>query len=285
VAAAFRGATLVQRLVLIVGAAVVSSAAFCYTFYAVLGLPIISAGVGGMVALLAPVVTPAVVAPIVMVPLERSNRRAVALLGQVERARAQLSAEMAERHEIQARLEHEARHDPLTGVLNRRGFFEVCQARPAVPMTVYTVDVDHFKTINDTLGHMAGDTVLCALAEVLRSTAGADAWVGRIGGDEFVVLHPGASAESTVSQSMAGWHVDLGEGASCWVSASVGSSRLEVGASVDQALSAADRAMFREKKVRDTSRAGLGVPVPQFSAAVPQLAEPLAQLAEADAPA
>jgi diguanylate cyclase (GGDEF)-like protein len=254
---AFRGAPLLQRLVLIVGVAVVSSAAFCYSLYLVLGLPIISGGVGGMVAFLAPLVTPAVVAPFVMVPLERSNRRSVTLLDQVERARAELAAEMAERQKVQERLEHEVRHDPLTGVLNRRGFFEVCQARPATTMTLYTVDVDRFKDINDNLGHMAGDAVLCAVAEVLRAAAGADGWVGRIGGDEFVVLHPGAPADSTIGCLLAGWQVDLSDGASCWASASVGSSHLEPGASVDLALSAADRAMFRAKKVRAADREAL----------------------------
>jgi diguanylate cyclase (GGDEF)-like protein len=263
----YRTATLSQRLALIVVVSVVGSAAFCYTGYAVIGLPVLSGGVGGMVAFWAPIVTPAVVAPMVMRPLERANRRALVLLGQVEQARATLAAEMVERQRAQERLEHEVSHDHLTGVLNRRGFFQACQSRPAVPMTLCTVDVDQFKAINDSLGHMAGDMVLCALAEALLACAGEGAWVGRLGGDEFVVLDPDPSAGRIVAQCMAGWQVVLGEGVSCWVGASVGTSFLEAGASVDQALSAADRAMFRHKRARATDRDLLASPAPRLAEA------------------
>lgn len=262
----YRTATLLQRMLLIVVVSVIGSAAFCYAGYTVIGLPIFAGGVGGMVALWAPIVTPAAVAPMVMLPLERANRRTRVLLGQVEQARATLSAEVLERQRVQERLEYEVRHDPLTGVLNRRGFFEVCQSRPAVPMTLCTVDVDQFKAINDSLGHMAGDAVLRALAEALLAYAGKGASVARLGGDEFVVLDPDPSAGKMVSQCLAGRQVALGEGVSCWVGASVGSSFLEPGASVDQALSAADRAMFRQKRGRATDRGSLR-PAPQLAQA------------------
>ena len=254
----YRTATLLQRLVIIVVVSVIGSAAFCYVGYTVIGLPVVSGGVGGMVALWAPIVTPAVVAPMVMLPLERANRRARVLLDQVERARATLTAEVLKRQRVQERLEYEVRHDPLTGVLNRRGFFEACQSGPAVPRTLCTVDVDQFKAINDSLGHMAGDAVLRAVAEALLECAGEGAWVARLGGDEFVVLDPDPSAGRIVAQCMAGRHMALGEGVSCWVGGSVGSSFLEPGASVDQALSAADRAMFRQKRARATDRGLLG---------------------------
>jgi diguanylate cyclase len=255
-----RRATLPRRVALIVAVSVAGSAAFCYTLYAILGLAIISSGVGGVIAFWAPLVTPLVVTPVVMVPLERSRRRSVDLLAQVESARAQLATEVAERQRAQERLEYEVRHDPLTGALNRRGFFEVCQSRPAVPMTICTVDVDEFKAVNDTMGHMAGDAVLCALADTLRSCVGERGWVARLGGDEFVVLHLDESAGHAVGTRLAGWRVSLGGGQSCWVSASVGSSRLDVGASVDRALSAADHEMFldkRAKRVRTADRSEL----------------------------
>ncbi len=254
-----------QRLLLITFLSVTGSAAFCYAGYVLVGLPVISSGVGGMVALWAPLVTPAVVAPTIMVPLERANRRARLLLDQVEQARATLAAEVLDRQRAQERLEYEVHHDHLTGVLNRRGFFEACQSRPDVPMTLCTVDVDQFKAINDGLGHMAGDVVLCALAEALQSCVGRDAWVARIGGDEFVVLDPDPSAGRVVAQCMARWQVALGNGTSCWVSASVGSSFLDAGQSIDEALSAADRAMFRQKRARASDRDLPGVAVPRLA--------------------
>jgi diguanylate cyclase (GGDEF)-like protein/PAS domain S-box-containing protein len=91
--------------------------------------------------------------------------------------------------------------DPLTGLHNRRGLegrAEAIHFRPAgAPVTQVwiMVDIDHFKRVNDTYGHEAGDEVLKAAAEALRSTArGADI-VARFGGEEFVLVLPDTSAE------------------------------------------------------------------------------------------
>src|SRR5207247_11202489 len=87
-----------------------------------------------------------------------------------------------------ARPEHQATPDPLTGLPNRRLFFELAQqalARatrdPATSTGVLFVDLDEFKVINDTLGHEAGDAVLQALAERLRHIARAGDTVARLG--------------------------------------------------------------------------------------------------------
>ncbi|MGV9669662.1 MULTISPECIES: diguanylate cyclase [unclassified Gordonia (in: high G+C Gram-positive bacteria)] len=80
--------------------------------------------------------------------------------------------------------------DPLTGVLNRRGFtaaMEGVAARPGRPFAVVMIDIDHYKSINDRYGHAVGDAVLTRLAQRIRSTAGPDAVVGRLGGDEFAI--------------------------------------------------------------------------------------------------
>jgi diguanylate cyclase (GGDEF)-like protein/PAS domain S-box-containing protein len=94
--------------------------------------------------------------------------------------------------------------DPLTGLHNRRGLegrAEAIHFRPGgVPLTQVwiMVDIDHFKRVNDTYGHEAGDEVLKAVAEALRSTArGADI-VARFGGEEFVLVLPDTSAEMAV---------------------------------------------------------------------------------------
>lgn len=85
-----------------------------------------------------------------------------------------------------------AARDPMTQLLNRRGLADALQqhfnARHAAPAYLLLLDVDHFKRINDCHGHQAGDTVLCHVAQVLRSTVRRGDLAGRIGGEEFVVL-------------------------------------------------------------------------------------------------
>ncbi len=85
-----------------------------------------------------------------------------------------------------------AARDPMTQLLNRRGLTEALQryfnSRKAGPAHLLMVDVDHFKRINDTYGHQSGDTVLCHVAEVLRTTVRSGDLAGRIGGEEFLVI-------------------------------------------------------------------------------------------------
>lgn len=85
-----------------------------------------------------------------------------------------------------------AARDPMTQLLNRRGLTETLQlyfnSRKAGPAHLLMVDVDHFKRINDAYGHQTGDTVLCHVAEVLRTTVRLGDLAGRIGGEEFVVI-------------------------------------------------------------------------------------------------
>ena len=91
-------------------------------------------------------------------------------------------------------LDLQARTDALTGLLNRRGFetqmaFAVALARRSSrPLSLITVDVDHFKRVNDTYGHEAGDEVLRRLARTLESRLRGSDVVARLGGEEFVAL-------------------------------------------------------------------------------------------------
>jgi len=96
------------------------------------------------------------------------------------------------------RLQHLSQHDALTGVLNRRGLEQALQQehdrlrRHGRPYALLTVDVDHFKRINDERGHAAGDAVLVGLAATLREGCRALDRVGRTGGEEFALLLPEA---------------------------------------------------------------------------------------------
>ncbi|TAL83366.1 MAG: GGDEF domain-containing protein [Rhodanobacter sp.] len=97
----------------------------------------------------------------------------------------------------------QALRDPLTGVENRRAFMQranllLSEPRNAqrVPHVLMLIDFDHFKRINDSAGHQAGDRVLAMVAEFLQAGMGKQAHLARIGGEEFAVLCPGCDAEA-----------------------------------------------------------------------------------------
>jgi diguanylate cyclase len=103
----------------------------------------------------------------------------------------------AELWDLLAQSAHDAQHDQLTGLLNRatllaQGETAVQLVPHARPVALLLVDIDHFREINDTLGHAAGDEVLIVAAARLRDAAGAGELVARLGGDEFAVLLPDA---------------------------------------------------------------------------------------------
>jgi diguanylate cyclase (GGDEF)-like protein len=93
--------------------------------------------------------------------------------------------------------------DPLSGCMNRRGFEQQLArelaraARAETHIALLALDVDHFKEINDTFGHIAGDEVIQEIGQLLRETARTADVVARVGGDEFIVLAPATNPEGT----------------------------------------------------------------------------------------
>ena len=98
----------------------------------------------------------------------------------------------------------EARHDPLTGLANRGLFYDqldqiLTDAPTDQPTSVLMIDLDQFKTVNDTLGHHAGDELLSTIAARLRHTVREGESTGRLGGDEFAVLLPNTDTTAAVT--------------------------------------------------------------------------------------
>ncbi len=105
--------------------------------------------------------------------------------------------DVTDRVNAQQRLIHETHHDSLTGLLNRNGFLKRLdeaitrvQDHPGYHFAILFLDLDRFKIINDSLGHLAGDELLVEIAARLRAATRAEDIVGRLGGDEFIVLVP-----------------------------------------------------------------------------------------------
>jgi len=106
---------------------------------------------------------------------------------------ARVASTALERTRSIARLKHDARHDSLTGLPNRAAIFEKLDAviervRPQVPLAVYFVDLDGLKALNDTLGHDVADEMIREVAQRLLGSVRTDDFVGRFGGDEFIVI-------------------------------------------------------------------------------------------------
>ncbi|NVD41690.1 EAL domain-containing protein [Ensifer sp. HO-A22] len=115
-------------------------------------------------------------------------------------AKRQAEAHSAELEAARHRMEFNALHDPLTGLPNRRFLDQVLADRShhfdaEARLSIFHMDLDRFKQINDTLGHAAGDEILRHAAELLRTNANEKDFVARIGGDEFVIVRPEDSAE------------------------------------------------------------------------------------------
>jgi diguanylate cyclase (GGDEF)-like protein len=115
---------------------------------------------------------------------------------------AERNAQLSQVAELQEELRELSLRDPLTGLYNRRALaqrFDVDwahQQRTDQALTLVLIDIDHFKRVNDTLGHAAGDSVLCGLAGILKRGLRASDSVFRMGGEEFALLLPNADVHS-----------------------------------------------------------------------------------------
>lgn len=155
-----------------------------------------------------------------------------------------------------AQLDEASRRDALTGVFNRRHAAEQLNGRAAdaAPLGLVLVDVDHFKRINDTLGHAAGDAVLVEFGTRLKAAVRATDFVARLAGDEFVVVlegvHSAVECEQVAAKILSSVRRPMpAEGMELSVTTSIGIAYLPGGGRAEPAalLALADRALYETK--------------------------------------
>ena len=161
--------------------------------------------------------------------------------------------------ELLERVSHKAWHDALTGLPNRRLFEDLVEQelvrsrRVGEPVCMFFVDLDNFKTVNDTYGHGTGDVLIQLVGQRLVETVRSQDTVARLGGDEFAILLPGLADQLAINQlaerTLDAMHTPFDiYGDQVTTSASVGIAIApEHGDSYDDLLNRADEAMFRAK--------------------------------------
>ena len=169
--------------------------------------------------------------------------------------------DISDRSHAVERLRFFAEHDPLTGVLNRHGI-EVMLERAIErqaddgPLALAYLDLDRFKLINDLFGHQSGDEVLKQLCHRVQQSLAAGSHIGRIGGDEFIILFQdveiGAATDicCAIIQKISYQSYQIGARA-FQVKGSIGLIEVNAGMRVQDAISAADRACREAKKAHD----------------------------------
>jgi diguanylate cyclase (GGDEF)-like protein len=170
-----------------------------------------------------------------------------------------IAIDVTARHRSEARLVHLAFHDPLTGLPNRSAVEEQLDrdlaraGRTGEPVAALFIDLDHFKLVNDSLGHAAGDQVLVEVAERVRAITRAEDLLARLGGDEFMLVcagMDGKGAELVADKVLAALDESLVvEGEEFQIGASIGIAvGPRDGASAADILKHADTAMYQVKR-------------------------------------
>jgi diguanylate cyclase (GGDEF)-like protein len=177
----------------------------------------------------------------------------------LRKANLMLATRLTEIEELQSQLRERAIRDPLTGLFNRRYLEEnmgqtIARAdRHNYPISLVMIDIDHFKVVNDTYGHKAGDQMLIALSNMLRSQIRKGDTICRYGGEEFVVMMPRAPWDIAAKRADQ-WRLAFQElcvpfdGAILNTTLSAGIATLSPDNNdIDDAMREADIALYRSK--------------------------------------
>ncbi len=185
---------------------------------------------------------------------KRQERKLLRLNADLESALARLDAKQRQLMALNEKLEVQATTDHLTGLKNRMVFHNsltemiAVAERQQTPLSLLMVDIDHFKRVNDTFGHLEGDRVLRSIANALEGHVRNQDVVGRFGGEEFVVLLPNTTLEDalTLAESIRRTCANLA-GLATAVTVSIGAAQYRPGEPATTFLDRADAALYRAK--------------------------------------
>lgn len=157
---------------------------------------------------------------------------------------------------IGIRQKKQAFTDALTGVLNRFALHQILaqeierSARFHKPFSVAIFDLDHFKNINDTYGHLEGDAVLAALSKLVREHIRTIDYIGRWGGEEFLLIMPETDKDAArhIAERLRGQISDNNFGKVNKITVSFGVTTYELGQSLEETLSRMDNALYQAKE-------------------------------------
>lgn len=202
---------------------------------------------------------PAVVGYVAALRLQKTERQEFWLRQQLQDANRELQGEVARRVALQVELERQAATDLLTGLPNRRALaerfpVEAARAqRTGEALSLVMFDLDHFKQVNDRYGHAGGDAVLRGVGQLcIGSFRGVD-MAARVGGEEFAVLLPGASAQQAGAvmerflHTLGGLDMDIGPH-NVRVTATAGVAQQQPGEDLDALMARADTALYAGKQ-------------------------------------
>jgi diguanylate cyclase (GGDEF)-like protein len=157
-----------------------------------------------------------------------------------------------QKHELAER----AKRDLLTGLFNRRAFFDMAEVaeQQNIPSSVLMIDIDHFKAINDTHGHLVGDLVLSHAGRLIANSFRIDDICCRFGGEEFCVLLRGCTQDQALQQAnvllqnFVQQTIATVEGQSLNVTVSIGVAQHQENTSLLKTIQAADQALYHAKR-------------------------------------
>ena len=165
-----------------------------------------------------------------------------------------IAHDITSRKEVEVTLRHDSTHDIVTGLYNRAFFDEELErlARSRMfPVSIVMADVNGLKTVNDTLGHEAGDNMIRLAARIIQEAFRAEDIVARIGGDEFAVLLPGTA--TTVAEEAVRGIMSCPEIVNGQVSIAFGIAAAESKEQLEEALRLSDESMYRDKSAQKKS--------------------------------
>jgi diguanylate cyclase (GGDEF)-like protein/PAS domain S-box-containing protein len=175
-----------------------------------------------------------------------------------KQAEAKLRQAKEEVEQLNQHLKHQATHDPLTGVFNRRAILEslsreiALERRQRQGLAVGIGDIDYFKSVNDTHGHPVGDEVLCGFVRLLKSSLRPYDFLGRFGGEEFLLITPGIKGSDVplvydrLRAAVANRPIPTQAG-ELSITFSLGVASVQENETMEELLATADSALYRAK--------------------------------------